>query len=237
MKSRIVVALAAILVAAPTWAAEEDEGPWSGKAKLGYLATSGNTENSTLNTGFEIGYATGKWVHLANAKAINSSENKETTAEAYEMGWKSEWEMTDRDYLFGRLQWRKDRFSSFTKQFSQTVGYGRRVIDTDEHKLNVDVGVGARQSDLADGTSDNETILRGGLNYAWQFSETAEFTQDFTIEAGDNNTYSESVTAITARLVGDLALVASYTIKNNSDVIAPLEKTDTYTALALEYAF
>jgi putative salt-induced outer membrane protein len=237
MKSRIVFALTAILVSAPTWAAEEEEGPWSGKATLGYLATSGNTENSTLKSGFELGYAAGKWTHLATAKAINSSENEVTTAEAYELGWKSEWDLSERDFLFGRLQWRKDRFSGFDTQFSQTVGYGRHLIDTEEHNLSVEVGAGARQSELADGTTDNETILRGGLNYAWQFSDTAKFTQDFTIEAGSNNTYAESISAISASLIGELALVASYTIKHNTDVLAPLEKTDTYTALSLEYAF
>ena len=30
----------------------EEKSPWTGRATLGYLATSGNTENSTLNTGF-----------------------------------------------------------------------------------------------------------------------------------------------------------------------------------------
>jgi len=225
-------------VSAPTWAAEEEEeGPWSGKATLGYLATSGNTENSTLKSGFELGYATGKWTHLATAKAINSSENEVTTAEAYELGWKSEWDLSERDFLFGRLQWRKDRFAGFDTQFSQTVGYGRHLIDTEEHNLSAEVGAGARQSELADGTTDNETILRGGLNYAWQFSDTAKFTQDLTIEAGGNNTYAESISAISASLIGELALVASYTIKHNTDVLAPLEKTDTYTALSLEYAF
>ena len=47
----------------------------------------------------------------------------------------------------------------------------------------------------------------------------------------------ESVTALKARLVGDLALVASYTVKHNTDVPALTEKTDTYTALSLEYVF
>ena len=40
---------------------------------------------------------------------------------------------------------------------------------------------------------------------------------------------------MSAKLLGDLALVASYTIKNNSDVPPLTEKTDTYTALSLEY--
>ena len=75
------------------------------------------------------------------------------------------------------------------------------------------------------------------MYYKWHLSETSLFSQDLTIEAGDKNTYLESVTALSARLVGNLALVASYTIKNNSDVPPLTEKTDTYTALSLEYTF
>ena len=216
---------------------EEAVSPWAGKASLGYLATSGNTENSTLNTNFELGYTADKWAHLAEAFAINASENEITSAEAYELRWKSERKLTDADFLFGRLQWRKDQFGGYATQFSQTIGYGRRLIDNDQHKLNAELGAGLRQSETQLGFKDDETIFRGGLYYKWQFSETAEFRQDLTTEVGENNTYSESVTAIAAKLVGDLALVASYTIKNNSDVPLLTEKTDTYTALSLEYSF
>ena len=85
--------------------------------------------------------------------------------------------------------------------------------------------------------SQNEAIIRGGLDYAWKLSETAIFTQDLTVESGADNTYLESVTALRARILTDIALVASYTIKQNSDVPLGSEKTDTFTALSLEYAF
>ena len=215
----------------------EEESPWSGKATLGYLATSGNTENSTLNSGFEVGYASGKWEHLFNAAAITASENKVSTAEAYDLGWKSERKITDHDFLYGRLDWRKNEFGAFNTQFSQTLGYGRRLIENDEHKLNIELGFGARQSTLQFGGDENETIYTAAGYYRWQFSETAEFRQDLKVEAGKSNTYAESVTAISAKLLGDLALVASYTIRNNSDVPLLTEKTDTFTALSLEYVF
>ena len=237
MKLRTLVIVAALTAPLSLMAQEEPEGPWSGKATLGYLATSGNTENSTLNAGFEVGYKAGNWAHLFNAAAINASESEVTSAEAYDVGWKSERNLTDKDFLFGRLSWRKDRFSGYDTQISETVGYGRRLIDTDKHKLNAEIGAGARQSELQDGTKEDETIFRGGMYYKWLFSETAEFRQDLTVEGGNKNTYTESVTALSAKLMGNLALVASYTIKNNSDVPLLTEKTDTYTALSLEYKF
>ena len=237
MKLRVTLIFAALLAPISLMAQEEAKNPWSGKATLGYLATSGNTENSTLNTGAEVGFATGKWQHLANAFALSASENKITTAEAYELGWKSERNLTDKDFLFGLLDWRKDNFGAFDTQFSQTVGYGRRLINTDRHRLNVELGVGARQSELQNGISENETIFRGGAYYKWKFSETAEFRRDLTAESGSENTYLESITAVSAKLLGNFALVASYTVKHNTDVPALTEKSDTYTALSLEYVF
>lgn len=234
----LVVILAGLVAPVCLFAQEpEQKSPWAGKAKLGYLATSGNTENSTLNTGFEVSYSAGKWTHLAEAFAINASENKITTAEAYDLGWKSERNLSERDFLYGRLQWRTDRFGAYATQFSQSIGYGRRLIETDRHKLNAEIGVGMRQSELQLGASEDEAIVRGGVYYKWQFSETAEFRQDLSVESGSLNTYLESVTALSAKLVSDLALVASYTIKHNTTVPPLTEKTDTYTALALEYSF
>ncbi len=238
MNLRMLVMAAALAAPFASLAQDaEPESPWAGKATLGYLATSGNTENSTLNTGFEITYTKNKWSHLLETKAINSMEDDQTTAEAYYVGWKSEYNFNEHDFMFGRLNWRKDRFGGFDTQFSQTVGYGRRVINTDKHQLNFEVGAGARQSETQFGVEEDETIFTGGMFYKWQLSETAEFRQDIKAEKGDDNTYAESITALSAKLLGNLALVASYTVKHNTDVPATTEKTDTYTALSLEYLF
>ena len=242
MKVRALpAAVACILVAHPSYAqqpaAAPEPDPWLVKATLGYLATSGNTESSSLNTGFAVEYADGRWQHALAGSAIRSTEDEQTTAEAYALGWKSEYNWTDTDYLFGRVDWRRDRFSGYDRQVSETIGYGRRLIDTGTHVLNAEIGGGARQSELADGSSESEAILRAGLDYAWQLSETAQFTQVFAVESGSDNTYLESVSALKANLAGSLALVASYTVKNNSSVLPGIENTDTFTALSLEYVF
>lgn len=240
MNLRSVRVIAILMLMAPALHAQEEEdeqGPWEGTARLGYLATSGNTDSSSLNSGFEIRYSRGAWSHGFNAGGIFSSEDDVTTAEAYEAGLKSERNFGDHNYLFGQLQWRKDRFSGYDQQFSQTVGYGRRLIDKEKHKLNAEIGAGARQSDLADGSQESESILRGAMNYTWSLSETATFSQAVTVESGSENTYTESATKLSAAVVGNLSLVASYTIKNNSEVPALTENTDTFTALSLEYTF
>ena len=232
--------LGCLVLAAPVMAQEEaaeEEGPWSGNVKLGYIGTSGNTESESLNSGFQLNYVPGDWEHSLTAAALYSQDSNVTTAEAYDAGWKSARNLTEADFVFGRLDWRKDRFNSIVEQFSQTVGYGRRLIDNERHQLNGELGVGARQSDLADGTDESDTIYTGRLTYTWTISETADFGQSLLVESGSSNTFSESVSSIRARLVGGLALVASYTIRQNSDVLPGTDKTDTRTAISLEYAF
>lgn len=216
---------------------EEEEGPLSGKVTVGYLATSGNTETSSLNAGFESAYIAGRWEHDLKASAINATEDKQTTAEAYEASWTSNWDLSDKDLMYGRLNWRKDRFGGFNTQFSQTVGYARRVFDTDKHRLRLEVGAGARQSEDQLGIKEDETILTGGLNYRYTISDNAEFRQTIAVESGESNTFTESVTSLSAQLIGRLALTASYTYRNNSDVPVDTENTDTRIALSLEYGF
>ena len=240
MHWRLMFILVLLPLAMPVVAQEEEseeEGPWSGNVKLGYLATSGNTESQSMNAGFEINYTLELWAHQAKGASIQSTESNVTTAEAYDLSWKSARNISEKDFLFGRLDWRKDRFGGITKQFSQTLGYGRHLVDREKHSLSGEVGVGARQSDLADGTDESDTILTGRLDYVWTISENANFGQALLIEAGDSNTFTESVTQVRANLVGTLALVASYTIRHNSDVLPGAESTDTRTAISLEYGF
>lgn len=246
MKRAALLAIGTILVtfeaqAAPAPAAGAGTAakadPWLVKTALGYLATSGNTESSSLNSAFTVAYQAGNWIHAFDATAINSSEDGDTTAEAYGLGWKSEYNLTKFDFLFMRVNWRKARFSGYEEQLSETVGYGRRLIDTGTHVLDAEIGAGARQAELSDGTAEDEFIKRGGLSYLWKFSETAEFSQSLAVEAGRENTWFESASAVKAKLVDDLALVASYTIKNNSTVPVGNANTDRFTAISLEYSF
>ncbi len=216
---------------------EDEDDSFFGAISFGYLATTGNTETTSLDTQAAAMYRVGSWEHEAAGQAFVSSENKVTNAEYYTARWRSRWEFTERDFLFGRLNWRKDRFGAFDTQFSQTAGYGRRVFTGPTHTLNVEVGAGFRQSEDQLGVSTDESILFAGLDYLWQFSETASFSQVFSVESGEENTFFESKSSISAQLIGALSLVGSYTIRSNSDVPVGTEKTDTQTGISLEYRF
>lgn len=214
-----------------------EESPWSGSVSLGFLSTSGNTNTTSFNTSFGILYTKNKWTHALDAAANGADESDTVTAEAYKADWKSSYDFSDNNYLFGLVAWRKDRFSGVTEQLSESIGYGRRIIDTPAHLLNAEIGAGYRNADLSDNTSESGAIGRLGLDYKWTFSETSNFEQTIAVEAGSDNTYIESVSAVRAKLLGDFAIVFSYTVRHNTDVPLGSEKTDKFTAISLELAF
>lgn len=222
--------------AAPA-AAAPPESPWSGALSLGYLSTSGNTDTTTAKTAFEVAYELDKWKHTLAGGGNSAEDTGVTTAESYQLGWKTDYSFSEKDYVFGLINWNKDRFSGVVEQLSESIGYGRRVIETPSHVLNLEIGAGYRDADLSDGTSESGGIVRGGLDYTWIFSETSGFDQKLNIETGSDNTYIESISALRAKLVGDFALVLSYTIRQNSDVPVGNVKTDKLSALSIEYAF
>jgi putative salt-induced outer membrane protein len=217
-------------------AQNQDEG-LSGEVALGYLATSGNSDSENLSLNFGGDYYGEVWHHRLAGRAIQASTSGVTTAEAYGLSWQSERDLGERSYLFARAAWDKDKFSGYDQQIREIVGYGRRFIDTDRHELNSEGGVGLRQSDLRNGLSEDETIIRLSVDYTFQVSDTAEFRQLYGVESGSDNTYTETVSALKADVWTNLAVVLSYTIKRNSDVPLGSVKRDTFTSIALEYSF
>ena len=236
--NRAMVCLA--LAAAPLCAvAQAPAAPnaFSGKAALGYIATSGNTDSTSTNASLSLLYALTNWRHAFDLAAIGASTNEQTTAEAYLAKYEARRAFGEHGYLFTAFDYRRDRFSGYAEQMSETVGYGRRLIDRQRHVLNAGVGFGARQSELRDGTEEDDAIVRASADYVWTVSETTEFEQALVLESGSTNTMTEARSALRARIVGNVALVLSYRIKLNSSVPAGATKADRFTAVSLEYAF
>jgi putative salt-induced outer membrane protein len=238
MRTAFVLVLCSLSGAVFAQAPAAPPDPFVGSAALGYLATSGNTEATNLNSSLKVAWdLDGPWAHNWTALAIKASTGDVTTAEAYAAGYKATRDFSANSYLFFSGDWRQDEFSGYDRQATEAVGYGRRLLDTPRHMLALEGGIGAKQSDLITGEELDEAIVRGGLDYLLTLSENSQFNQKLLLEQGDDNRYTESTSALKTRIVGNLALVLSYVIKSNSDVPVGIEKTDRFTAISLEYGF
>lgn len=215
----------------------EEKEIFAGRVQFGYLAATGNTNTTNLNGNMALGWDLEKWRHAVTAGGIYSKSEDVLVAEHYNAGYKADRKLGEQNYLFGSINLEQDEFSGYDERTAEAVGYGRRLLESDEHVLDAEIGAGARQTTLVDGTAQDEAIVRLAANYLWKFAENSQFSQKLAVESGDLNTYSESISSLTAQLLGELDLVVSYTIKRNSDVPLGLEKTDTYSSVNLQYTF
>ncbi len=225
--------------------AEDEQGPWSGSVAFGYLSSSGNTDDTSAELDFDVAYTVKPWTHEFKARAYGASKDNDATAEAYKAGWKSKYDFNEFDYAFGALDWNKDRFSGYERQSFATVGYGRRILNSDEFVLNLEVGAGytkQRSAEIAGPplvpaeSTDGAAGTLGG-DFTWNFSENASFHQTLYIFTASDNTFWESVSKVKASLIGSLSLAVGYTVKQNTDVPVGTEKKDTLTSITLDYSF
>ena len=138
IRIRRFLVLAVLTVFATAGFAQDEEG-FSGRAGLGYLSTTGNTETESLNVNFEMGWNYAPWHHRFAGLAVQSSTSSVTTAEAYGLNWQTDYDIDENAYWYGLIAWNKDEFSPYEQQIREAVGYGRRFIQTERHVLNVTV--------------------------------------------------------------------------------------------------
>ena len=216
---------------------DAEPGGLFGSVSIGYLASTGNTDSANLNAKASFGYIARPWRHALVLRALKGSTDDETTSEEYELAEQTDYTFGDNNYLFGALNYSTNRFAGYDRRMTEVLGYGRRVLDSERHTLDLQLGAGARQTRQIDGTDQREGIVQLAGGYVWRFEENASFSQQLRIDRGSENTFSESITALTANLTGELALSLSYTVKHNSEVPAGSVQTDTATTVSVIYGF
>lgn len=210
---------------------------WSGNVQLGGVQTTGNTNSSTANGKFKLRYLRLPWKNITHFSGIYSSTNGTTNTQSLEALNKTRYLFTKHYYVFGLLNAQDVRFSGYNYQVSEVVGVGRRLYDSPSQTLDADVGFGARQSQLTGGKTSSVGISRFDLNYEFEITQNSEFDQHLSIESGVNNTLVKSVSSLKTTIYGPLSANLSYKIQHNSNVPTDTRKTDTISAVTLEYDF
>ncbi|VAW84322.1 hypothetical protein MNBD_GAMMA18-1890 [hydrothermal vent metagenome] len=212
--------------------------PFTGEAELGWISTSGNSKTDSLNIKAKGEKTYGKIKHHLTGEVLNSSSAEATTAERYLLGYKADYTVTDKGYVFLSLNYEKDRFSGYDQRTNELLGYGRQFHDNETLKTRAELSVGARQSKLDDGgSSENEMVVKVQGNLEWTVSETALFSQDVAVEVGDDSTISKSITGLKVNINSSLAMKLTYTVKHTSEVPDGVKKLDSERVATIVYSF
>jgi len=238
MNNRVMAILPlAVMAAASFQAMAQDENAYEASIAFGYVGTTGNTDTDTFNTEFLLDITTENWLHKMKFQALGSQENAQATAERYYIGNKSDYNLDDNQYLFLKGSYTDDRFSGFDYQIAGSGGYGRHLIKNDRFELQGFGGLGYRENSIINGGNEGEVIISLGEEFEWTISDNATFVQSFTTEIGDIRTSSILELGLEANIIGDITTKIAFLARNNSDVPAGRDKTDTLTSVSLVYSF
>ena len=227
---------AGLLVASPFVMAAEDG--ITSTVEAGLVMTSGNTSTKSYNVKGKLEHVKGPMRNTVGAEALYIDGDEGKLSEKYLGNGKTAYQFDEHSYGFINGTLERDLFSAYSYQGSISTGYGYRFLDTKEMTFDLEAGPGYRLNKLrSEDDAEGELIGRLSGLFAYRFNETATFTQELTSEISSDATITKSVTALTAQIVGNMAMKASITAKHNTDAPTGFDKLDTETGLTLVYTF
>ncbi|MFO7993591.1 MAG: DUF481 domain-containing protein [Marinobacter sp.] len=243
MQFRTTVAIVSLAVS-PTVLAEGFDN-WEGEGELGVLVTSGNSEETDINSRLGLIHEVADWRNTGEFRSSFSESEDTTTTEKYKAELQTDYKFEGSQYVFLRGSYEDDRFSGYDFQSSLTAGYGNRLWQRGERSfLDLSAGGGYRFNKLEEPDNDGdrdekEAIARLAGQFDYALSDSALFRQKLSTEVGldENNTVTESETSLQATVVGNLSMKAAYRVQHVSDEPEGSEATDTQVSLSLLYGF
>jgi putative salt-induced outer membrane protein len=230
--------VSAIVLFAAAFAGAPAKADWDGKGELGFVLSRGNSEAETLNAKLDAGTEVGRWTHAVGFSALRATTANETTANRYELRGQTNYDFTDRSYVFGALRYEDDRFSAYEYQTTASGGVGHRFIDTERTKLAGQLGVGYRVAELRlTGEQENDVVFRGDVAFEHELTDTTRIVDKLLVESGSSNTFLQNELSLQVKMTEALALSLTYAVRHNTEVPAGVRKTDQLTTANLVFAF
>ncbi|WP_298442074.1 DUF481 domain-containing protein [uncultured Ferrimonas sp.] len=237
-----------LLLCTPAWALvppnyNEPKRKLSSEIELGMQYTSGNSETSNFNSRIKAVYDGDGARHEVGLRGYFASDDGDSSAEQYQALYQLDYKLPATQYIFGRGEFKWDRFGSFSRQHTLSSGYGRTPYETKDSKLSLEAGLGYRYNyanlddDSLDDPSSDEGIFRIASKWRHQLQEYTVVTADASVETGNLNTVAELKLAYRNQFWADLALKFGIDFSYTDDVPEDSKNTDVISTVNLLYSF
>ena len=243
-RTLIVVGLILTLGALPLLAqeTEEEEEPlWEGSLGLAWLATSGNTDTSTLGLDFALDREPEPWGLEFAARGNRADDGGVTTAENYLVSARAVRKLRTRWEAFGGLAWARDPFAGFDSQTVASAGATYLAVESKRHLLTLDAGLAYTWEDRVPPAEDvNFAGGLLGLSWEWMLSENSKLVERLVFlpnfdDSGDWRL--NSMTALEAAVNSWLALRLGFDIRHRNQPIGDADSTDTTSTASVVFNF
>ena len=206
-----------------------------------FLSTSGNTDTTSIGGAAEVNYNPKPFLFTLKGAYLYSQTDGIVTAESSAASLRGNFDITKRFYVFAGGGYLRNTFSGIDSLWSIDGGAGYKLFDGPSQFLKAEGGVGwSSETDILPPPIGNFTRdyanIRAALNYKWQFTKNAAFTNDFSylLDLDDTENYFiANKAAITADISKIFALQASWTLLWRNQPVPGFGHTDTATAVGI----
>ena len=255
-KLTLVIALTSSSMISTAFA-QDAKKPWDVEVDVGAIATSGNTETTSLQFKIDAKQNLDRWENQYIFNSLfkedevtrdDGTTSKEKTAEKYFGSAKFAYLIgVEQSYLFGFGSYTDDQFGAYQTYTTIALGYGDWLYSSPKLNWFIEAGPGyfegekviKGEDETTPDTISNESgaILRVATALEWKVTSNATFKQAISVESGSDNTRTVSETSLSASISEKMKMKVGFAVANDTDVAPGKEKTDTTTFVNLVYSF
>ncbi len=187
--------------------------PWKNATEFSLVSANGNSKATTMSGKNTLNYGWSKAALELIGGGMGSKSQGQNTAEKYYASEKVSYKLSDRNYVFEKFGWDKDRFAGIKHRYDSTIGLGREVIKGTKSLLIAELGGGRIVEERYHEKTNSFGSGRAYSKYTYTLSETASFSQDAEVLANfkDKDDYRVNTeSALLAALSAHLSLKVSY---------------------------
>jgi putative salt-induced outer membrane protein len=221
---------------------EEPKSPWDGKLELGAFFTDGNTDRRGGNLGLTVTHEGEKTKFTGKATATYAEENGERTTNEQFVSLREDYTHWKPWYVFALLSFERDEFEEIDLRAIFAPGAGRKLADSEDFKLNVELGPTVTYIDYKTEGEDSDTEFEGRLAFHAELAvfDSAKLTEDLEVfvNLDDVDQYRiVSETAFTQPLSEAWYFKLSVIDKYNSEPKGDAKRNDIEVRLSLVFDF
>lgn len=183
----VLLCAAALLLTAPSAAAQDEPDPWSLKSDLGLSLIRGNAETSTISASSRLRHRDGNHTWTASGDYRRSTADSTVTVNRSRVRVEYEYRWGQRTYYSVRLEGAYNRPAGLTLRVSPATSVGYEVVNSE--KLTVSMAGGGRfiRDRFVDGTDDRGLYLSASEQLTYVVADGTKLHQnlDVTPKAGN----------------------------------------------------
>jgi putative salt-induced outer membrane protein YdiY len=229
---------------------------WTGSIGLGVVAVTGNARSLTAALAAAAEHKGESWIFGGKAYATYGesraagTSNTQTSAENAGLFLRGDYRINPRlsAYVLGGIE--TDHVKSIEVRYSEEVGVGYAWLDWagGDQKVFLRTDAGFRLAEeyrfqyypVSARLDPRDFFFKGprlGAAFRWQMNKTVLFSEDVEVlpNLGDSRVLVNSVSKLSAKLFGPMAIGIGYTVNYDSAPPAPKIPWDTTLAITLDY--